>query len=214
LHPNEKVSSNDLVLELQRTREELQMTIDEMQSSKEELKSANEELQSANEEMQSTNEELTSSKEELQSLNEELQSVNNELQMKVDDYIAITNDFKNLLDSTDIATLFLDMDLKIRRFTKQVSTIFNLIPSDIGRPFTDIANTLIYPSIEEDAKSVISSLVFIEKSIQSNDGRWFNIRILPYRTIDDRIIGLVLTFSDISKMKELEISLRDAMDPK
>lgn len=214
LHPHEKVSSNDLVLELQRTREELQMTIDEMQSSKEELKSANEELQSANEEMQSTNEELTSSKEELQSLNEELQSVNNELQMKVDDYIAITNDFKNLLDSTDIATLFLDMDLKIRRFTKQVSTIFNLIPSDIGRPFTDIANTLIYPSIEEDAKSVISSLVFIEKSIQSNDGRWFNIRILPYRTIDDRIIGLVLTFSDISKMKELEISLRDAMDPK
>jgi two-component system CheB/CheR fusion protein len=197
-----------LETELQRVKEELQLTIEEMQSSQEELKSSNEELQSTNEELQSTNEELTSSKEEMQSLNEELQSVNSELQIKVDDYIAITNDFKNLLDSTDIATLFLDMELRIRRFTKQVGAIFNLIPTDIGRPFTDIVNKLDYPTISTDARSVIENLVFIEKTIPSKDGRWLTVKIMPYRTIDNKIIGLVLTFSDITKMKELEFTLR------
>lgn len=198
-----------LEAELQRTKEELQLTVEEMQTSQEELKSMNEELQSTNEEMQSTNEELTSSKEEMQSLNEELISVNNELQGKIDDYLAITNDFKNLLDSTDIATMFLDKELKIRRFTKKATTIFHLIASDIGRPFTDIVHELDYPDIENDSLSVLETLVFKEKEILSKDGKsWYSVKILPYRTIDDRIIGIVMTFSIVTKTKELELKLR------
>lgn len=194
--------------ELIRTREELQLTLEEMQTSQEELKSMNEELQSTNEEMQSTNEELKSSKEELQSLNEELQSVNNELQSKIDDYVAITNDFKNLLDSTNIATLFLGKDLKIKRFTRQIETIFHLIAGDIGRPFTDIVHDLVYPDLETDALKVLENLAFIEKSIPTKDGiSWFSVKIMPYRTLDDRINGLVLTFTNITNNKELEFRL-------
>ena len=131
--------------ELQHTREEMQSTLEEMQTSQEELKSSNEELQSTNEELQSTNEELTTSKEEMQSLNEELQTVNAELQSKVDEFSRVNNDMKNLLNSTDIATLFLDKELNIRRFTNQATKIFKLIKSDIGRPFTDQVSDLIYP---------------------------------------------------------------------
>ena len=133
--------------ELQDTREEMQNTLEEMQTSQEELKSTNEELQSTNEELQSTNEELTSSKEEMQSLNEELQTVNAELQSKIDDFSRVNNDMKNLLNSTDIATLFLDKELNIRRYTNQATKIFKLIKSDIGRPFTDLVSDLIYPEL-------------------------------------------------------------------
>jgi two-component system CheB/CheR fusion protein len=126
-----------------------------MQTSQEELRSANEELQSTNEELQSTNEELTTSKEEMQSMNEELQTVNTELQSKVDELSRASNDMKNLLDSTDIATLFLDRELKVRRFTPQATKIIRLIASDAGRPITDLASELKYPELADDARAVL-----------------------------------------------------------
>jgi two-component system CheB/CheR fusion protein len=185
----------------------MQDTLEEMQTSQEELKSSNEELQSTNEELQSTNEELTSSKEEMQSMNEELQTLNAELQSKVDDFSRVNNDMKNLLNSTDIATLFLDKELNIRRFTIQATKIIKLIKSDIGRPFTDLVTDLIYPELSADALEVLKTLVFIQKPIPTKDGRWFNIRIMPYRTLDDRIDGLVITFINISELKKVELKL-------
>ncbi|MDP2338172.1 MAG: CheR family methyltransferase [Bacteroidota bacterium] len=202
----------ELELELQRSYEDLQTTREEMQTSQEELKSTNEELQSTNEEMQSTNEELTTSKEEMQSLNEELQTVNAELQSKVNDYLRANDDMKNLLNSTEIATLFLDKELNIRRFTDQVTKIFKLRSTDVGRPFTDLGTDLQYPEIGSHALQVIRSLTSIETAITTNDGRWFTVRIMPYRTIDDHIDGLVLTFSDITIYKKLELELKNAND--
>ena len=185
---------------------------EEMQTSQEELKSINEELQSTNEELQSTNEELTTSKEEMQSLNEELQTVNIELQSKVSDYARANDDMKNLLNSTEIATLFLDKELNIRRFTDQVTKVFKLRQADIGRPFTDLVTDLQYPEIDNHARQVIKTLTTVETSIATNDGRWFKVRIMPYRTLDDRIDGLVMTFSDITIAKKLEIKLQEAND--
>jgi two-component system CheB/CheR fusion protein len=185
----------------------MQNTLEEMQTSQEEQKSTNEELQSTNEELQSTNEELTTSKEEMQSLNEELQTVNAELQSKVDEFLRVNNDMKNLLNSTDIATLFLDKDLNIRRFTNEATKIFKLIKGDIGRPFTDLVSDLKYPDLANDAREVLQSLVFIQKQIPTHDNRWFSIRIMPYRTSDDHIDGLVITFVNHSDIKKLESEL-------
>ena len=196
-----------LELELKHARDEILTIHEEMQSSQEELKSANEELQSANEELQSTNEELTTSKEEMQSLNEELQTVNHELQSKVNELSQTSNDMKNLLNSTDIATLFLDESLNIRRFTTRTATIIKLISSDVGRPVTDIVTDLLYPSLADDAREVLRTLVFSERQVSATDGRWFNVRIMPYRTQENRIDGLVITFSDVSVAKRLELSL-------
>jgi len=204
------IRQSELEQELQNSREEMQNTLEEMQTSQEELKSTNEELQSTNEELQSTNEELTTSKEEMQSLNEELQTLNAELQSKVDDYSRVNNDMKNLLNSTDIATLFLDKELNIRRYTNQTTKIFKLIKSDIGRPFTDQVSDLIYPDLAADALEVLRTLVFIQKQISTKDGRWFSIRIMPYRTFDDRIDGLVITFINISDLKRMEVKLLDS----
>ncbi len=195
--------------ELRHTREELRSTQEEMQTTQEELKSSNEELQSANEELQSTNEELTTSKEEMQSMNEELQTVNHELQAKVNDLYRTNNDMKNLLDSTDIATLFLDDDLTVRRFTTQTAKIINLIPGDAGRPITDIASDLIYPDLAGDAREVLRTLVFKEKTVAASDGRWFMTRIMPYRTLENRIDGVVITFTNIAASRKLELELRD-----
>ncbi|NTV01240.1 MAG: PAS domain-containing protein [Chlorobiaceae bacterium] len=203
---------DSLVLELKHARHEILTVREEMQSSQEELKSTNEELQSANEELQSTNEELTTSKEEMQSLNEELQTVNHELQSKVNELSQANNDMKNLLNSTDIATLFLDESLNIRRFTTRTATIIKLIASDIGRPITDIVTELIYPSLPDDAREVLQSLVFSEKQVPATDGRWFSVRIMPYRTQENRIDGLVITFNDISLAKRLEMQLRQNDD--
>jgi two-component system CheB/CheR fusion protein len=196
--------------ELQKAHEDLQATRDEMQTSQEELKSTNEELQSMNEELQSTNEELTTSKEEMQSMNEELQTVNHELQAKVDELSRTSNDMKNLLDSTDIATLFLDEALLVRRFTTQTTKIIKLIPSDVGRPITDIVTTLSYSEMAEDAQQVLKTLVFVEKQVSARDGRWFTVRIMPYRTQENRIDGVVITFADITVAKNLEAALRKA----
>jgi two-component system CheB/CheR fusion protein len=195
--------------ELHQARVELQNTRQEMQTSQEELKSTNEEMQSTNEEMQSTNEELTTSKEEMQSLNEELQTVNSELQGKVDELSRSNTDMKNLLNSTDIATLFLDNDLKIRRFTTQATKLIKLIPSDVGRPITDLASGLLYPELPDDAREVLRRLGFMEKPVSARDGSWFTVRIMPYRTMDDRIDGVVITFLDISVAKALEAKLQE-----
>jgi len=205
----ESIRQLELETELQNTREEMQSTLEEMQTSQEELKSTNEELQSTNEELQSTNEELTTSKEEMQSLNEELQTVNAELQSKVEDFSRVNNDMKNLLNSTDIATLFLDKDLNIRRFTNQATKIFKLIKGDIGRPFTDLVTQLQYPELADDAIEVLRTLVFIQKQIPARDNKWFSIRIMPYRTFDDRIDGLVITFINLSDLKQVELKLHE-----
>jgi two-component system CheB/CheR fusion protein len=194
--------------ELLRSRAEARTTHEDMQTSQEELRSANEELQSTNEEMQSTNEELTTSKEEMQSLNEELQTLNAELQAKVDELSRASNDMKNLLNSTDIATLFLDSKLNVRRFTPQATKIIKLIPGDVGRPITDLVSDLKYLTLAEDARAVLRTLVSTENDIEASDGRWFTVRIMPYRTMDDRIDGVVITFADITVAKVLEAKLR------
>ena len=201
---------NEWETELQRVNEELQSLREEMQTSQEELQSTNEEMQSTNEELQSANEELTTSKEEMQSLNEELHTVNAELQNKIDDSSRINNDINNLLNSTNIATLFLDKDLKIHQFTYPATKIFKLQKSDIGRLFTDQVTTLNYPELYDDAKEVLRSLVFMEKPISTHDGRWFNIRLMPYRTFEDKIDGLVITFIDITKSKQFENALQES----
>lgn len=201
----------ELAQRLQQAHEELQTTREEMQTSQEELKSANEELQSTNEELQSTNEELTTSKEEMQSMNEELQTVNHELTAKVDELSLASDDMKNLLNSTDIATLFLDDQLKVRRFTNQTTSIIKLIPGDAGRPVTDLASELDYPALASDAREVLRTLVFQERQVATRDGRWFAVRIMPYRTQANRIDGVVITFVDVSAAKALEATLRDAL---
>ncbi|HTJ79624.1 MAG TPA: chemotaxis protein CheB [Rariglobus sp.] len=206
--PSPSHAQKHLELELQRAREEVQAGREEMQTSQEELKSMNEELQSTNEELQSTNEELMTSKEEMQSLNEELQTVNAELQAKLDELSGANNDMKNLLNSTDIATVFLDNDLHVRRFTLQAKTIIKFIPSDVGRPITDLASDLLYPTLVADAQEVLRTLVFSERAIASKDGRWFTVRVMPYRTTDNRIDGVVITYADITAAKKVEADLR------
>jgi two-component system CheB/CheR fusion protein len=185
--------------ELEQSRDDLRMLRDEMHGSQEELRAVNEELQSTNEELQSTNEELTTSKEEMQSLNEELQSVNNELQVKVTELSRTNNDMKNLLNSTDVATVFLNNELAVRRFTTEASKIIKLIPSDVGRPITDLSSILLYPELASDAREVLRTLVFCEQQITTKDLQRFIVRIMPYRTLENVIDGVVITFTDISK---------------
>jgi two-component system CheB/CheR fusion protein len=211
---NKTISSAQMLQleqELQHLREQLHTTQEEMQTSQEELKSANEEMQSTNEELQSTNEELNTSKEEMQSMNEELQTVNQELQSKLLDLSTSNNDMKNLLNSTDIATLFLDENLYIRRYTSQAAKLIKLIPGDAGRPVTDIASDLIYPEMAEDTQEVLRSLNFIEKPVAARNGHWFIVRIMPYRTMENKIDGVVITFIDNTASKSLETTLNEAL---
>jgi two-component system CheB/CheR fusion protein len=198
----------ELERDLENARQEMQRIRQEMRSSQEELRSANEELQSTNEELQSTNEELTTSKEELQSMNEELHTVNQELRTRLDELTRATSDMDNLLNSTDIATLFLDQNLNVRRFTTRTGKLTRLIPADVGRPVTDIASALLYPGLADDAREVLRTLVRLEREIPLADGEWFNARVLPYRTLDSVIDGVVITFMDITAAKKLETELR------
>ena len=194
--------------ELIRTQEELKALREAMRASEEERQAAIEELQSTNEELQSANEELTTSKEEAQSMNEELQTINAELQSKLDDLALAQSDMQNLLNSTDIATLFLDNDLNVRRFTEQIKRLINLRDADIGRPLTDLTTTLNYPELDADAKATLRTLAFSEKEISTNDEHWFKVRIMPYRTVANVIQGAVITFVDITAAKQLESRLR------
>ena len=199
----------DLEQALSQAQQEMQALREEMQTSQEELKSTNEELQSTNEELQSTNEELTTSKEEMQSLNEELQTVNLELQSKVDELSSASNDMKNLLNSTDMATVFLDNALHVRRFTTQATRLFKLIPGDVGRALSDIVTDLAYPGLMNDVEEVLRSLAFSDREVATDDGRWFQVKIMPYRTRENVIDGVVITFNDISRAKILEAELRE-----
>ncbi len=176
-------------------RDEIQTLREESRASKEELQSANEELQSTNEELQSTNEELTTSKEEMQSMNEELQTINAELQTKLDDLALAQSDMQNLLNSTEIAILFLDKHLNVRRYTDRASKIINIRESDVGRPLSDLTTSLQYPALHDDALETLRTLAFSEKQILTNDGRWFSVRIMPYRRLDNVIDGVVITSS-------------------
>jgi two-component system, chemotaxis family, CheB/CheR fusion protein len=187
--------------EVRRLRDELQSAIEELQASSEEHKAAAEEAMSVNEELQSSNEELETSKEEMQSLNEELSTVNSQLQAKMDELQRVTSDLRGLLASTDIAVIFLDAQFRIRRYTPAARKLLELIGSDIGRPLDDLAKKFIDPDLLDDAGSVLERLVPAEREVRSNDGRWYARRVLPYRTAEDRIEGVVITFVDISDRK-------------
>lgn len=187
-----------LEYELKSTREDLQSTIEELETSNEELKAANEEVMSINEELRSTNEELETSKEELQSLNEELSTVNTQLQSKVDELEGANNDLDNLLTSTNIATVFLDRDLRIRRFTPAATQLFKLIGSDVGRPISDIVQQFTDLQLLADARTVLEHLTPARDEVKAHDGRWYVRQVLPYRTQDNRIDGVVITFSDVA----------------
>lgn len=206
-HPVNK-QLEELEQELQKSREELHTTREEMQTTHEELKSTNEELQSANEELQSTNEELTTSKEEMQSMNEELQSVNAEQSSRLDDFMQVSSDMENLLNSTEIVTIFLDEQLQVRRFTSGANQLFKLIPGDVGRPLTDIVSNLDYPQLYAHVQDVLRKLISVENQVSTTDGRWVLVRIMPYRTMDKRINGVVITCNDITAAKQVEDELR------
>jgi chemotaxis methyl-accepting protein methylase len=194
--------------ELEQARHEVRLARDEMQIFQEEARSASEELQSTNEEMQSTNEELQSANEELQSTNEEMQTLNQELNVKAHDLSQLNNDMKNLLDSTELTTLFLDKALNVRLFTTGSNKIFRLVRGDVGRLITDIASDLFYSELADDAREVLRTLVSHEKEVTTRDGRWFLVRIMAYRTLENMIDGAVITFVDITDSKTLEAELR------
>lgn len=205
--------------ELKVTKEDLHDTIEALEFSNRELKAANEEtnslneeMQSANEELQSTNEELETSREELQSLNEELTSVNNQLNEKLEELEGTNNDLVNLLAATDIATIFLDLSLHIRRFNPVTRDLLNLLPTDQGRPIEDFARKFSDESLLTDSQLVLDRLQPIEKEIQSAEGRWYLRRIIPYRTTSHQIAGVVMTFTEISRLKAIEAALREAHD--
>ncbi|MGI4759289.1 MAG: CheR family methyltransferase [Janthinobacterium lividum] len=208
--PQEETEHRDAVVaaldkELQYTKHRLQTTVEEMESSLEELKSTNEELQSANEELQSTNEEAMTNKEEMQSLNEELMTLNMQYLAKTEELSQAANDMKNLLDATEIAIVFLDNDLQIKRFTPPVGRIISLLPTDLGRPIAHFTSSLRYEHLLRDAQQVLDRLTSFETNIQTTRGEWFTMRILPYRSLDNYINGAVITFTDITALKNLEI---------
>ena len=206
--PGDGSGKEQLAGELARVRDELQSTIEELQTSNEELKASNEEVTSVNEELQSTNEELETSKEELQSLNEELSTVNSQLQGKMEELERTTNDLSSLLSSTSIAVIFLDTGFRIRRFTPATKDLFELRQGDVGRPLEDFNRKFEDPDLLADARSVRERLVPIEREVASESGLHYLRRILPYRTADDRIDGVVVTFIDISERRAAEASTR------
>lgn len=211
--PTADANQKLMAQEIKEYQEQIQSLHEEMQSSQEELKSSNEELQSTNEELQSTNEELTTSKEEMQSLNEELQTVNTELQSKVEDLSWVNNDMENLLNSTEIATVFLDNALHVRRFTSHATHLFKLIPGDVGRLLSDLVNDLDYAALLKDARKVLKTLAFIEKQVSTQDNkRWFKVRIMPYRTQDNVIDGVVITFVDMTDHELTTSTLNEALE--
>jgi two-component system CheB/CheR fusion protein len=200
----------ELERELAYTKENLHATIEEQQASNEELKSTNEELQSTNEELQSTNEELETSKEELQSVNEELITVNAELQAKIEQLADMQNDMKNLLDNINIGTVFLDQHLCIKRYTREATEAYRLVASDVGRPLGDIKSNIEGEDLLADAQTVLNTLAPFERKVRTFAGAWYQARIQPYRTLDNLINGVVLTFNDISQLVKTEMAVNEA----
>ncbi|MBV9567083.1 MAG: PAS domain-containing protein, partial [Hyphomicrobiales bacterium] len=199
-----------LTEELQLTQSRMRTTREESEAANEELRAANEELQSINEEYRSTSEELETSKEELQSINEELQTVNSELKIKLEVVSRAHSDLQNLMAATEIGTLFLDTGLRIKRFTEQVTELFRITPSDEGRVVTDFAHRLEYEDLVKDAQAVLAHLAPIRREVRSREGRWYDVRLRPYRTVDDKIDGVVITFVDVTERREVEHALRES----
>lgn len=198
----------ELEKELRITREHLQTAINELETANEDLQTANEEFQSSNEELQSTNEELETSREELQSVNEELITVNAELSGKIEQLSESNDDLNNLLSSIDVATIFLDRELKIKRFTPSATKLFNLIPADIDRPVTHLTSNFTYKTLTEDLKTSLRTLGIKTADVMANDGTWYQMRIVPYRTAENMIEGVLLTFVDIGEHKKVEEKLK------
>jgi two-component system CheB/CheR fusion protein len=198
-----------LTQELELTQSRLRTVREESDAANEELRAANEELQSINEEYRSTSEELETSKEELQSINEELQTVNSELKLKLEAISRAHSDLQNLVAATDIGTLFLDPSLRIKRFTDRVTELFSITQTDEGRPITDFAHQLEYENLVKDARAVLADLAPVRREIRSRAGRWYDMRLRPYRTVDDKIDGVVITFVDISERHQVEQALRE-----
>src|SRR5262249_23966550 len=190
--------------ELTTTQANLRATRAQYEGMTQELRASNEELQSINEEYRSTSEELETSKEDLQSINEELQTINNELKLNLDAVSRAHNDLQNLMSATDVAILFLTASMRINRFTPRLGDIFNVAAGDEGRPISDFTHHLDYAELLDDAKRVLANLVSVERTIRSTDGKWYLMRIRPYRTIDDKIEGVVVTFVDVSERHEAE----------
>jgi two-component system CheB/CheR fusion protein len=190
--------------ELERLKAHLRDTVEQYEASTEELKASNEELQAMNEELRSATEELETSREELQSINEELTTVNQELKSKVDELGQSNSDMQNLMDATAIATIFLDRELRITRYTPSAVALFHLIATDVGRPLADLATRLDYPQLIDDAHRVLERLVPVEREVGLPGGKWFLARLLPYRTLEDRIAGVVVSFVDITERKRAE----------
>jgi len=199
--------ADELKKELVYTKLRLNSTIEQMESSLEELKSTNEELQITNEELQSTNEESLTTKEEMQSLNEELMTMNLQYQSKADELSRLNNDMKNLLDATEIGTIFLDNNMDILRYTPQVRQLFNLIPTDIGRPIGHVVTNFEQPFDEIEIKEVIDKLSIKVLDVKTKSGEWYRVRIMPYRTLDNFISGAVLTFTLITDYKHMQSRL-------
>jgi two-component system, chemotaxis family, CheB/CheR fusion protein len=194
--------------ELHSSKEQLQTTIEQYETSMEELKASNEELQAINEELRSATEELETSKEELQSVNEELITVNAELQAKIEETGKANDDLQNLITSTDIATIFVDRAMCIKRYTPSAATVFNLIGADVGRSLFDITHRLVYPELADDVSATFQSLRLTEREVATSDGRWFLARVLPYRTADDRIDGAVLSLVETTARRRAEANVR------
>jgi two-component system CheB/CheR fusion protein len=201
----------ELSHELKTTKEQLQTTIEELETANQELGSTNEELQSANEELQSSLEEMETSREELQSTNEELLTINAEFQLKAEESDHANNDMNNMIASTQIANLFLSDDLRIKRYTPAMLNVLNLVETDIGRPVGDFSLKLDYPDMEKDIEEVLRTPALKEREVKHRDGLWYLARILPYRTTDNSIDGVVIAFIDITEQKRAQEALQDAL---
>ncbi|MDB5870017.1 MAG: signal transduction histidine kinase with CheB and CheR [Polaromonas sp.] len=206
--PAHQLVISQLESEIKQLKEDLQETIEQTETSTEELKASNEELQAINEELRSATEELETSKEELQSINEELTTVNYELKVKVDETGKINDDLQNLISSSDIATVFIDRGMRIKRYTPQAASIFSLIETDVNRSLLDITHKLDYESLADDVAEVFKRLSMIERHVTSSDAKHYLARIRPYRTVDDRIDGAVLTFVDVTELRRAQENLR------